>query len=327
MFPAWLPAGFKNAFAENQIHIHPRYPLIPEANGEEIAAYSVKVLKLMANGDIRKELITRCTTIVIPESKKCLCSAASAGVTLAVRFAWEAETFSVDITALLLVSSIPEAYTRKNGSAYRDYIPSENKLKELAVEIFLEGATHRQYGHKVYRRTPPDHIGVLPLTAYGTRVRFNGMTSTRSLWAIISGAFSVVEFLEEAGKNLRKPGFQSLSPDIEIDTGELAGVLEEKGMEAFGLTYSPEEDTFTQSAPIKPPQKPSIWPSTYIAHGDADTNCRIKGARRMGHLFEELFPDTKVRFYTVVGKAHVFECTFPNEVEKLVEDVNGIISR
>lgn len=88
IFPAWRPAGLKDAFAKNQIHIHPRYHLMPEADGEEIAAYSVKVLKLIANGGVKRELMKKFPGIDIPDSKRCFCSAASAGVTLAVRFAW-----------------------------------------------------------------------------------------------------------------------------------------------------------------------------------------------------------------------------------------------
>lgn len=326
-FPAWRPAIFKDVFPKNQIQVHPRYPLMPEASGEAIAVYSKQVLKVFGNGQIRKELIKKFPKIDLPESRRCICSSSSAGACIAFLFTWFRQAFDIRVDLLILPSSMPEAYTRKVGGAYGSHTVPTEQLAEWGPGMFAEGAGRRtsQRANWSYGRDPPEFMSVYPITAVGTRVELNGgEVTTRCLWAILYAFPSIVEWLEQVLLRVKptiKLHREQNSPSIILDAGTLAKRIGSKGMEALGLTYSAEDNCFAQYTFQIPSEVPSSWPTTFIAHGTADDNCRIQGAIRMKELLLKLFPDGDVRFYEMAGMAHGFDQIYPKTRLPFIEDL------
>lgn len=324
-FPPWLNASLKSARLENQIEIHPWYGLMPEASGPDIARCAVAVLELLADGSIRRALMDKFPQMDLPESTRFLCSATSAGAFLAIRFVSHAERLRAMITALVLVSPMLEVYTRALGHPYGQHILTDEEHKEWGVNMFLEGARLRQHGNVVLGRTPPDRMGIYPFTTVGCKISFNkGLVAPRSLWGVMCGTHSAEEYLEEMLLQTRRdsdiPRKQG-SPPIEIDAGELADNLGREGMEAFGLEYSPKDNALVQRTTETLPETPSTWPPTFVAHGDADTNCPIEGVERFIGLLKKLYPETKVWLYKSDGMGHAYDYKFPDKLSDLTRHV------
>lgn len=315
---------------ENQILVHPRYPLMPEASGEQIAKYAVHLLELITDGSLRRELMNTFPSIDFPELSRCLCSATSAGAFLAVRFVAHAKRLGTIVNALVLMSPMLEVYTRLSGYKYGQHTISEKEHQEWGLKILIEAAERRQQGKPVLGRLPPDHMGIYPATTTGCKVSFNGRApSVRSFWGIICGTYSTEEFLEDMclrdKLELDIPREQGL-PSFEFDAGELAQRLGEGAMKALRLVYSPEDNVFEQRTSETLPPTPSTWPPTYIVHGDADTNCRLEGVKRCAQLIQRLCPATKVHLYISEGMPHAFDCEHPDveEPHKLAKDVQRL---
>ncbi|KAK7189322.1 hypothetical protein PSPO01_04909 [Paraphaeosphaeria sporulosa] len=327
-FPAWSNVSINEATLDNQIQIHPQYPLMPEASGEQIAEYAVHVVKLIADGSIRRELVKECPQMDLPESKRWVCSGTSAGAFLAIRSA--IERLDTVIDAVVLLSPMLEVYTRHAGHKYGRHTLSEMEHQQLGLETLIEAADRREQGVPVLGRLPPDHMSIYPSTTTGCKVRFNGrLPAVRSFWGIICGTYSTEEFLEQI---YLRDNFkfdiprEKFSPSFEFDAGEVAQRLGERRMKALGLVYFPEENVFEQHASEPLPPTPLTWPPTYIVHGDADTNCRLEGVERVVQLIQRLWPATTVCLYISKGMPHAFDCEYPDveEPHTLARDVKGL---
>ncbi|KAL5400488.1 hypothetical protein PMIN03_012336, partial [Paraphaeosphaeria minitans] len=114
--PVWSNVSLKEATLENQILVYPRYPLMPEADGKQIAEYAVHLVKIIEDRSIRRELVKTFPHMDFAESNRWVCSGTSAGVFLIIRSV--TEHLNTKIDALVLLSPMLEVYIRLSGHKY-----------------------------------------------------------------------------------------------------------------------------------------------------------------------------------------------------------------
>ncbi|KAL5374232.1 hypothetical protein PMIN06_010475 [Paraphaeosphaeria minitans] len=111
------------------------------------------------------------------------------------------------------------------------------------------------------------------------------------------------------------------SPPIQVDAKRLESLLGSAGMEAYDLTYSHGNTAFLQQTSEILPKTPSNWPTTFIAQGDADTNCPLGDTKRYKELLWKLYPDVKVNLYIAKNMTHAYDYVYPETLGKLADDV------
>ena len=292
---------------------------MPESTGIEIGTSAVNLAEVLYT-ELPKALMARFPKMKVFHFVNIFCSATSAGAFLAIRFVLRALELGFEILGLLLLYPMVQQYERSLGHRYGGYVLSETEHRSIAIRMLHSS---RDQNNKIYGRTPPDHMGIYPITAVGCLTSHNGSSPKwRSIWSLMCVTRSAAEIIEGLLPEDQAPDDRPEvreSSRITINASEVANVLGKEGMHKYGIEYLSDKQILLQNTTEALPKNTTRWPSTYIAHGKEDVNCPLEGVRSFASTLSRVFPHAVLWLFEYDKQLHAFDIGYPATLHAFVQ--------